>query len=167
MAIKDLLLKEKVEHTGVFNFAGLYKFMHDWLTNQEQYGVVEEKYTESVVGNSKNITVEWVATKKMGDYFKIEIKFEIKGNGLVDVEVETDGVKKKMQKGNVAIEIKGAIIKDPKSKWEGKPFDMFLRGWYDKFVVPQQIDTVEDKIRGDVKSLKDEIKSYLELIARR
>jgi hypothetical protein len=167
MAVKDLLIKEKVEYSGLFNFSGLYKFMHGWLTNEQGYGVVEDKYNEKVTGPAKDIGIEWTASKGMGDYFKVELKIDIRANGLTDVEVEIDGVKKKMQKGNVSIDMKGALIKDPGSKWESKPLDKFLRGWYDKFIIPQQTDGMEGKARGDVKGLKEEVKSFLELSAKR
>lgn len=167
MAQKDLLLREKLDYSGIFNFSGLYKYMYNWLNVEEDYGVVEEKYSEKISGNSKGITIEWVATKKMGSYFKVEIKVTIEASDLVDVEVETDGQKKKMQKGKVAVTFKGFLVKDPSSDWEGKPFDTFIRGWYDKFVIPQTIDTMEQKVHMDVKGLKDDIKAYLELSGKR
>jgi hypothetical protein len=167
MADKSMLIGEKLDYTGLFNFSGMYKFAHSWLSEEEGYGVVEEKYSEKIAGNSKEIGIEWVATKKMGDYFKVELKIEFKVSDLTDVEVEIDKTKKKMQKGKVSIGIKGAIIKDPGSKWEGSNFDKFLRGWYDKFIIPQKIDNTEGKVRSDVQSFKEELKSYLELSAKR
>lgn len=167
MADKDVLLKEKLDYSGVFNFSGMYKFAHSWLTDEEEYGVVEEKYSEKISGSSKDIGIEWAATKGIGDYFKIELKIEFKVTDLVDVEVEVDRAKKKMQKGKVSVEIKGAIVKDAGSKWENSPFDKFLRGWYDKFIIPQRIDVMEDKAKNDTKSFKDELKTYLEISSKR
>src|SRR5438093_76771 len=105
MAEKNLQVKEKIEHSGIFNFADLYGFTYGWLKDHN-YGVSEDKYGEKISGNNKDIDVDWKATRKISDYFKIEhaIKFEVKG--LSDVEVEIEGKKQKTNKGKVTIELK-------------------------------------------------------------
>jgi alpha-amylase/alpha-mannosidase (GH57 family) len=166
MSEKETILTEKLDYSGLFKFADFYKYAHSWL-DDEDYGVVEDKYAEKISGNSKDIDVEWKCTKKVSDYFKndIKVKFEIKG--LVDVEVEVDGKKKKMQQGKVKVDIKGTLIRDPESKWEGAPYLRFLRDVYNKYVVPQRVDEREESIDEDVKNLKDELKSFLDLTAKR
>ena len=167
MAEKDLITKEKVEYSGIFSFSGLYGFVHSWLKDQEDYIVGEDKYSEKVSGNSREISVEWSANKRMGDYFKSDIKIEFKVTDLTDVEVEIDGSKKRMNKGKVAVELKGALVKDYSSKWEDKPMNKFLREVYNKYIIPQRVDNMEGKVAGDVKTLKEEIKSYLEISGKR
>ena len=167
MAEKDLISKEKVEYSGIFSFSGLYAFAHSWLKNEEDYTVGEDKYSEKVSGNSRDISIEWSASKKMGDYFKAEIKIEFKVTDLTDVEVETDGQKKRVNKGKVSVDLKGALIKDYSSKWEDKPINKFLREVYNKYVIPQRVDNMEGKVAGDVNNLKEEIKSYLEMTGKK
>lgn len=166
MAEKDLIVKEKLETSGLFDFSGLYSFAHGWL-KYEEYSVVEEEYNEKVSGNSRDVMIKWKATKQVSDYFRVEhaIKFEIRG--LTDVEVEIDGKKKKMNKGSVSTEIKGTLVKDPDSSWEGTPLYKFLREIYDKYVIPKRVDDMAVKVVGDVRSFKDELKSYLELSGKR
>ena len=167
MSEKDLVIKEKVEHTGIFSFSGLYSFAHSWLKDKEDYGVVEEKYNEKVSGEKRDIKIEWTATKRMGDYFKAEIKLEFNASDMTEVEVEIDGQKKKMNKGKVSIDFKGALIKDHQSKWEDSAFNKFLREVYNKYIIPQRTEGLEFKVVGDTKSLRDDIKAYLELSGRR
>jgi hypothetical protein len=167
MAEKDLLIKEKVDHTGIFSFSGLYSFAHAWLHDQEEYGVVEEKYNEKVSGDKREVKIEWSATKKMGDYFKSEIKLEFNAKDMTEVDVEIEGQKKRMNKGSVSVELKGALIKDYKSAWEEHPFNKFLREVYNKYIIPQRVDNMEDKVQGDVRDLKEELKAFLELSGRR
>jgi len=167
MVEKDQIIKERVDHSGLFNFSELYTFMHTWLKNN-LYGVNEEKYSEKVSGNTRDISIEWKATKKISDYFKIEHTIKIDIIGLSDVEVEIDGKKKKMNKGKIAMEIKGVMIKDPKNTWdETVPVYKFMREVYDKYVIPQRILSMADKIESDVRAFKDEIKAYLELTGKR
>ena len=167
MVEKDQILKEKLDHTGIFNFSELYAFMHTWLKN-ELYGVNEEKYGEKVSGNARDITFEWKAKKKLSDYFWIEHTIKIDITGLTDVEVEIDGKKKKMNKGRIAMEIKGVLIKDPTNKWdETVPIYKFLREAYDKYIIPNRVNAMEIKVETDVRAFKDEVKAYLELTGKR
>jgi len=166
MVEKEQLIKEKFEHNGLCDFAALYGFAHNWLKDKD-YGVIEEKYAEKVSGNSRNITIEWKASKGLSDYFKMEHKIKFEVEGLTDVEVEIDGTKKKMNKGLVRVEIKGNLLKDPKSKWETSAFYKFLRDVYNKYIIPQRIDTVEDMVKDDVREFKDQLKAFLDLKTRR
>jgi hypothetical protein len=166
MADKNLLLKEKVEESGLFDYSGLYGYAHGWL-KENGYGVSEDKYSEKIGASSKDIDIEWKASKKITDYFKIEhsIKFEIKG--MSDVEVEIDGKKKKTNKGKVAIEIKTILINDYKSNWESSPFMKFLRDIYDKYIIPNRNDQMAGQASGDALAFKEEMKAFLELSGRR
>lgn len=166
MAEKEEVIKEKVEHSGIFNFSEFYSFAHRWL-KEEDYGVAEEKYTEKVSGNARDIYFEWKASKQLSDYFKIEIKMKFDISDLVDVEVEIDGKKKKMHKGKVGLEIKGTLVRDPDSKWDTSPFYRFLRDVYNKYLVPKRVENISMKVQSDVKDFKEELKAFLELLGRR
>ncbi len=167
MVEKDQIIKEKLDHSGLFNFAELYTFMHSWLKNS-LYGVNEEKYGEKVSGTTRDISFEWKAVKKVSDYFKIENSIKVDVVGLSEVEVEIDGKKKKMNKGKITIEVKGVLVKDPKNTWdETIPVYKFMREIYDKYIIPQRIDSMNDKVEGDVRAFKDEVKAYLELTGKR
>lgn len=167
MADKDLIIKEKVEGTGIFDFAGLYKFAYSWLREQEGYGVVEEKYAEKVSGNARDLDIEWRSNKGFSDYFRIEIFMRWEVRGMTEVEVEVNGVKKKMNKGRVFCEFKGTLIRDPESKWETSPWYMFLRNTYNKYVIPSKIDDMRVKTVNEVRTLKDEMKAFLDLTGKR
>ena len=111
--------------------------------------------------------IEWKASKKLSDYFKIELGMKYNVSKMSEVEVEIDGVKKKMNKGRVIIELKGTLIRDPESKWDANPLYKFFREVYDKYVVPQRVDASRDKVMSDVITLKDSIKAFLDLSGKR
>jgi len=166
MAEKEEVIKEKFDYSGIFDFSEFYSFAHSWLKD-EDYNVMEEKYSENVSGNSRAIYIEWKATKQFSDYFKVEIKIKFDIKGLIDVEVETDGKKKKMNKGKISFETKGNMLKDPESKWEGSAFYRFLREVYNKYIIPSRIDDVKNRIRDDTRDFGEELKAYLELLGKR
>jgi hypothetical protein len=166
MAEKEQLTKEKVEHSGLMDFKALYGFAHSWL-EEESYDVEEEKYSEKVSGNSRDINIDWKATKTLSDYFKCEVKVTFEVKELVEVEVEIDGKKKKMNKGKVLITIKGTLVRDPESKWDITPGYRFLRDVYGKYIIPGRVDKIQGIIVGNVIGLKEELKAFLELTGRR
>lgn len=166
MAEKEEVIKEKLSHSGVFNFSDFYSYAHSWLKD-EDYGVSEGKYAEKISGNNRNISIEWTASKQVSDYFKVSWKIEIEVEDLVDVEVEIDGKKKKMNKGKISFEIKAALFKDPESKWESSPFNRFLRDIYNKYIIPKRLEDVQGRIISDVQEYKETLKSFLELTGKR
>ena len=166
MTDKDAVLKEKVEHSGLFDFAGFYSFAHSWFKEQK-YGVNEKKYSEKVKGNARDLRIEWAATKAISDYFKIELDITFEVWGMTEVEVEIDGEKKKMNKGTIGAEIKGTLIKDYDSKWETSPQWRFLREIYNKYLIPARVNSMKGKVEDDVRSFKEELKSFLDLIGKR
>ncbi len=167
MSEREQVIKEKVEHTGIFDFSGFYFFAYTWFRDEQYDGVDEQKYSEKVIGNSKDIDIEWKAFKTLSDYFKVEhmLVFEIRG--MSDVEVEIDGKKKKMNKGKISLEIKTTLIRDPESKWDRSPTLRFMRDVYNKYVIPGRVTSIKELARSHTMKFKEELKAYLELVGKR
>ncbi|MEK6927287.1 MAG: hypothetical protein AABX11_02540 [Nanoarchaeota archaeon] len=166
MPEKDVLIKEKLEHVGLFDYGEFYAYAYNWFKN-ENYSIVENKYTEKAGGSSRDIEFEWTAGSKLSDYFKSEINFKIVVDGMSDVEVEIDGKKKKMNKGRVRMEFKGVLHRDIAGKYESTGFYMFLRGIYNKYVIPNRVDVMEDKVKDDTRDFKEKLKAFLEMSGKR
>ena len=92
---------------------------------------------------------------------------EIEVKGLTDVEVEIDGERKRMNKGKISINMKGALVTDPKSKWDENNFNRFLRDIYNKYIIPGKIDHMKTLVREKIVAFKEELKAALELSGRR
>jgi len=167
MTEKERILKEKVEHSGLFDFPALYSFAHAWWIQDDEYGVNEDKYSEKVSGDKKDIIIEWKITKDVSDYFKNEIKIKFEIFGLTDVEVETNGSKKKMNKGKIIIDISGTLLKDKEGKWETSAFNRFFRDVYNKYIIPARVDAIAEELAEDVRNFKEEIKAFLDLSGKR
>jgi len=163
---KEEVIKERLDHTGIFSFADFYSYAALWMKDNK-YGVAEEKYSEKLSGNAKNISIEWKATKDVSDYFKNEIQIKIDGEKLVEVEAEIEGEKRKMDKGKILMEIKAITIRDPQGKWESTPFYRFLKDFYNRYIIPRRIFDTEEHLRNDVRSFKEDLKAFLELTGKR
>lgn len=161
MAQKEQVFSAKIKHKGNWKFSDVYGMVFDWL-KKNGYGVSEGLYKE-VVGEGKEIDIEWEASKKVTDYFKYTIKVDWKVVGMKDAEVEVDGKVQKMNKGDLGITIKATFVKDYAGDWEGKPMWKFLRGVFEKHVIPSQIDEYIGELRGEATELSEDIKSFLRM----
>ena len=167
MVEKDNVLREQFKFTGLGDFKGAYGHAHTWLSD-EGFDITEDKYKEKIKGDEKEIEVVWTATKKITDYFKIElaIKWEIKG--MSEVEVEIDGKKKRMNNfAELKMTIKGILVKDYDNRWEVSRMHKFMKDVYHKYIVPGRIEQKQIEVSLITKDYKDEMKAFFDLTARR
>jgi hypothetical protein len=163
MAEKDKIFSSKIKYNGIFDFAAFYKFCYDWLKEETGLSLSENKYAEKLAGDSKSITVDWAGTREISDYFKFEAKISFSVSGLTTVEITQDGKKIKTNKGSIEIGINGTLVRDFKGKFEKSGFEKFLRGIYERMVIPERIEQMQGKIVGDCDEFLSQAKAYLDL----
>ena len=166
MAEKDNVAKRKVRHVGIFDFKETYRFAYDWLTG-EGYDVLEKNYTEKITARGKEIEIEWTCYRKISDYFRFVIKANWRILGMNDVEVEEEGKKVKMQKGDITINFTAILEKDYESRWEGNALYKFLRGLYERYIIKSRIEAYEEKIFGELDELIAQMRAYLALTIKK
>lgn len=166
MAEKDDVFGSKIKFVGLFDFKEFYAFCYEWLSLETGLTVVEEEYSEKLKGNMKDIEVKWVAFTKASDYFKYEIKIEFKLIAITEVEIVKDGVKMKMNKGEIGMKVKGILIKDYDGKFETNATMKVWRGIYEKWVISQRVKSFEDKLVGKCADFIGEAKAFLDLSGR-
>jgi hypothetical protein len=163
MAEKDKIFSSKIKYNGIFSFGDFYKFCFEWLRDEVGLDLVEEKYAEKLSGDSKNIDIEWSGSRKITDYFKMEVKVSFRIIGLTNIEI-TDGNRKvKTNKGSVEVSIKGTLVKDYEGRFEKTAFKKFLRGVYEKTVIPSRVSQYEEKVMKDCDEFLAQAKAYLDL----
>ncbi len=163
MPEKDTIFSSKVKYNGIMNFSEFYKFCYAWLTDEVGLNVVEEKYSEKISGDAKNIDIVWTGSKKITDYFKEEIKVVFQILNLTKIEIVKDGKKIKANNGSVEVKIKGTLIRDYEGKFETTSSKKFLRSIYEKWVIPSRINEFEEKIIGDCDEFLSQAKAFLEI----
>lgn len=163
MAEKDTIFSSEIKYGGVFSFKDFYQFCHDWLSEEEGLSIKEGKYEEKIKGDEKEIKSEWSATRTLSDYFKFEMSVNIEASGLKNVEAVKEGTKIKTNKGSVKVKVKGTLVKDKDGKFEGTASKKFLRGIYEKWVIPSRIDQMEGKVVGSCDRFLGQAKAWLDL----
>ena len=164
MAEKETIFSSKIKYTGVFSFRDFYKFCYDWLKDETKMDpIIENKYNEKIEGAVKRIEVKWDGKKKMTDYFRFDIDVEIKAEGLKEVEITQGGAKIKTNQGAVEIGVKGILVKDYDGKFETSAFKKFLRGTYEKWVIPSSIEERKENVAGSCDAFLSQAKAYLDI----
>jgi hypothetical protein len=167
MVERDGLINTKVRHVGIFDFKETYRILFEWFIEQG-YDFNEKSYKEVLgAGGAKEIELEWECVRKVSDYFKFEIKTSWKIIGMTSVEVEIDGVKQKMNKGDVAITFKTTLLKDYEERWSKKPLLNFLRTLYDRYLIRDRITAYEAKLITEMEEVVAQAKSFMALTGRR
>jgi len=162
MAMKSAVFKQTIKKKGYYNFIDFYTFCYSFLKN-EGYKVKENEYTEKMSDFGKELLIDWEAEKEVNDYFKnvIYVKWHILGQN--DAEVERDGKKEKMNKGEIKVVISADLVKDYEDRWEKSPFKKFLRGIYDKNVIRTTTVEYEDRLTEKAVEFTQQVKAFLEL----
>lgn len=163
MAEKETIFSSKVEYGGIFSFRDFYKFCYEWLKEETGLELGETKYEEKIIGDAKKILIEWKGFREVTDYFKFELEVKFKIDKLTNVEISEGGAKVTTNKGTVSVDVKGNLIRDYKGKFEGTAFKKFLRGIYEKWVIPARVKEYEDKLAQDCDEFLGQAKAYLDL----
>ncbi len=167
MGEKDTILKEKLKYSGLGSFKDAYEYAYSFLVN-EDYNIIEDSYKEAVKGEDKEIEIVWTASKKLTDYYKSILNLKWRILGMSDVEIETNGKKKKMNKfADFSIDIKGVLERDYEGKWADSAVQKFMRSVYEKYVDIKRKREMEGKVKDIVQDFKEEMKAFLELTGKR
>lgn len=163
MVEKDKIFSSKVKYDGIMDFKEFYKFCYQWLVEEAGLDVVENKYTEKISGDSKNIDVEWGCSKKVTDYFKFGVVVKFKVLNLTNVEV----AKAKMNKGSVEVSVTGNLLRDYEGKFEKTASQKFMRSIYEKWIIYSRIKEYEGKLIEDCNEFLAQAKAFLDLEGKR
>ena len=110
MVEKEQIYNTKLKYKGVFPYKLFYQFCYDWIMEQTEVDTFSEKeYEEKIQGNEKEVKIEWETTKKLTDYFRMDIKINFHITNMVNVEINRDGKKFKMNEAKVKVIIKGNL----------------------------------------------------------
>ena len=165
MAEKDIIYTGKLKQKGIFNFKDFYEFSYDWL-KEEGYDVFENKYSEKVAGDSKDLEIIWRAERKISDYFKYVITMDTYIWGLKKVKVKKEDKEISMDSGYLEIKFKAILEKDYENRWENHPFFKFLRGVYEKYIIRSRIEDYEDNLIEEIMEFISENKAFLAIEAK-
>ncbi|MFC1710629.1 hypothetical protein ACFLZJ_00515 [Nanoarchaeota archaeon] len=167
MPEEEIVFESKMKKDGIFTFKEYYNFCYQWIDEETDLDIIEKKYKEKLRGDSKEIQIQWEATKKMTDYFQFKMKVDFLVLDLKNIEVTKGNAKIRTNSGSVKAKIKGILVRDYEGKFERGAFRKFLRSVYEKWIIKSRIEQFEDRIIGDCDEFLTQAKAYLDIEGRK
>lgn len=164
MAEEETIFNSKIRHVGLFQFSEFYKFCYNWLRDETNLTTFsEDKYSEKLKGEAKEIDIKWTGHRDITDYFRIKIEVIFAIKNLTQVKIKKGGVEIDSNKGDIEVKVKGMLVKDYLGKFEMSAFKKFLRSFYEKYIILSTVKEFRGRIVADCDEFLTQAKAYLDL----
>jgi hypothetical protein len=160
MGEEQTLLTKTINYTGLISVQGLYKAIMNDLSSKD-YGPYEEKHTEQVFEDGKQIQIAIKGAKKLSDMAEIKWECDLEFGKCEEVVVEKEGREVKMYKGTVHVKNHLLLATNMDKTFEQNSFMYFLRVIMDKYVFKSYINRGISKAKTDYALFEQTIKSFL------
>ena len=161
MSEKKLVVDQmKLNYEGIFDLNGMYRTIDAWFY-EKGYDKYEKKNYEQVLPTGKDIEIELLQWKKTTTYFKNIQRIRMRFTNVKNVMVEKQGVKLKLQQGQIMMIFDVYLESDYEGRWEARPFLYFLRTVFDKYVFRQYAKKYERWAINDFHQLHGRIQQFL------
>lgn len=171
MPESDQIAKNKVSYSGVLDIKEFYEMLNS-VYSELKYEIDEIDHKVKHTSKGMLYAFIWENTKNVDDYTRFKIWMKVYAENLQPVQADVDGKKKELHEGEVQIIFKSFVITDYGGKWEGNPYLVFLKGFFDKYLYGRQgtpylakgvyADWI-DKCLKDQADIIKEVKAFLHL----
>ena len=145
---------------GYFDAKEMYQVMKGYLEDHKHYDVSEKDLDEQQHNGKRKIIAKFEAEQMFNDYYKIVLKYSITLTGK-ELEVELDGVKRRLTEGKAELHINGFIKPDFMNKREKGPLSEFFGKLYDKFFGRNEFNDCIFRAIGDINALLNTFKQQV------
>lgn len=150
----------KLSYEGLLDLPELYRLIDSWFY-EKGWDKYEHMNQELVTSSGRQIRIIMEPWKSISDYYKLVIKIKLHGLDIIDVEIEKDKQKVKLNQGQLRIIFDGYVVSDRQGKWNDKPFFWFLSNIFRKYFFKDYQDKAERWLSSDLDDLYQKIKSFL------
>lgn len=154
----------KIRVKGLFDFAGVYKLIADWLMFSRQMEFHETRYKDKLdtaLGNE--IEIDTYGERRVSEFIKyfIDVKYHLWESK--EVKVVIDGKSVTRMQGRMDITIKGRIIVDWQNRFKKYPK---LEGFLINTVFKNELEVKHaDPLEHDMHDFAARIKRFLNIDA--
>ncbi len=167
MSEKKLIVDQKrLTYDGLFDATELYRIINRYFW-EKGYDWHEPYNIERTLPTGKDIEIEVRPWKKRSTFAKTIVKIRLFMKNVKEVEIEKEGVKVKLNQGNVQIIFDSYLETDYEHRWEGKgagvPVFYFIRILFDRYVMRQYMAGYESNVIEEVNQIFNFVKAFLNM----
>lgn len=156
-----IISDSKVKYRGVFDLGLVYNKLRFWIMETGYSEPHEIKYVEKIKPGGKDIEIIWESERSEEDgFFKFTIGVKFYATRLNDVEVDKEGRKLKLQKGDLWLYFDAKFIVNANKKWEENGLMYKL---YEKFIIKDKLDHYKIELYTEANKIMAEVKDFLNL----
>ncbi|MBI4983366.1 hypothetical protein HZC32_01875 [Candidatus Woesearchaeota archaeon] len=167
----DVFSPIKVKYKDVFDLKAFYEALHEWTLQHEWKDLEEGKdhyenlYSERTDrSGNKEMWIQWRATKKAeGGPFTYYLDFNFHVIGLSSVEVVKEGLKMKVNKGELELIFKGFIEKNYETGLAKQPLLKKVLPLFNKRVYRVEFEQRKKELYRELYILQNFIKQWFKL----
>jgi len=155
--IPDVVIK----YRGIFDLTLIYNNLKLWLIDSGYAEPREIKYAEKIKPGGKDIEIIW-ETDKLEDlgFFKFKTSIKFYAQRINEAEVERDGNKLKLHKGDLWLTFNSQLSINANNKWQDHSIMYKL---YEKYIIKDRIDYYKIQIYEGMNKIMTEVKNFLNL----
>ncbi|MEM4571588.1 MAG: hypothetical protein QXY16_02720, partial [Nanopusillaceae archaeon] len=141
---------------GIVDFANLYKSLKNFW-EEKGYDFIERRHEEKISEDgSKSIKYDWYCEKKVTDYAKYIFEWSISIEKLKMVQKEKITYE---YAENLILKINGDLDLDYDRYFGDKPFNIFLRALFERYLAGEEVRTHKKNINSTANAFLDLIKT--------
>ncbi len=153
-----------VRFKGTFDMTGLFRMIKHYLVTERRYTFYENMHKAKI----PKLELKWHAERKTSGYYKYNIDLEFVFHNVKQVEVEINGVPKKMTQARMWLKFDGGIDKDFSGAWEADKSALRtkLKHFFENVVMKKEFLAKHAlPLIEEVTELRDRIYAYLGMVA--
>lgn len=153
----------RIRYTGLFDYDGLYILIAEWM-KARRYWFTEGSYKHKVASAlGAEQEIEFNGTRRVTNYATHTIDVMMHLWDMTEVEVERNGVKKKLMNARMEITIRGALGLDFEGSFKGKFWEKVRNFFYQYVLFPEISGIYYDQLYYRMVKLHATIKDFLDM----
>jgi len=151
--------KMTLNFSGYFDYAELQEMINDWCRRNRYHRMLQD-HKEQLSKTGRNIALSYHLTRQFTHIHISTLNVEIEISDMTTEYKEIDGMKTRINKGDVEIFFNGFLMTHLRSRWETKANIAFIRGVIDKFIYKLNRAKYPGTVVADANKLAAEFRGF-------
>ncbi len=155
----------RIHLSGIYDYEQLLRGMQQYFFDRNYY-VTGQEHSEAVRASTRDFVIDWFVFRDVTDYIRFVFNVDVWIMRQHDIIVEEHGKQVKKQQADIEVRFKASMVKNYKNTFKKTAMGKFLRETYEKYVVKQQLEHFEDKLKAEADGFLDAVKNMVSSIKK-